>query len=175
MYDAIIVGARCAGSAAALLLARKGHKVLLVDRSTFPSDLAFSTHYIHQSGIARLKRWGLLDDVVRSGCPSITSFYFDFGTFFLTGSPPRADGVREAYAPRRRILDSILVDAAVAAGAELRGGFSVEEITFDSGAVCGIRGRQRGSTSSVDKGRIVIGADGMHSLVARVCVPPSTT
>jgi len=63
MYDAVVVGARCAGSATALLLARKGYKVLLVDRSSFPSDLAFSTHYIHQFGAALLKRWGLLDQV----------------------------------------------------------------------------------------------------------------
>ena len=59
MYDAIIVGARCAGAPTALLLARKGYKVLLLDRGTFPSDMPFSNHYVHQTGSARLKRWGL--------------------------------------------------------------------------------------------------------------------
>src|SRR5947209_14443408 len=127
MYDVIIVGARCAGSSSALLLARKGYKVLLVDRSIFPSDLAFSTHYIHQAGIGRLKRWGMLDNVVRSGCPPITTFRFDFRTFALTGSPPAADGMQEAYAPRRKVLDSILVNAAATAGAELRTAFSVND------------------------------------------------
>jgi len=167
MYDAIVVGARCAGSSAALLLARKGYKVLLVDRSSFPSDLPFSTHYIHQSGIARLKRWGMLDEVVRSGCPPITTFHFDFRTFVLTGSPPAADGVREAYAPRRKVLDSILVDAAAAAGAELRTAFSVDDLLFENGAVCGIHGRNKGGSTVVEKARILIGADGMHSIVAK--------
>jgi 2-polyprenyl-6-methoxyphenol hydroxylase-like FAD-dependent oxidoreductase len=76
------VGARCAGSATALLLARKGYKVLLVDRSSFPSDLPFSTHYIHQSGTALLKRWGLLDKIAASNCPPITSLYFNSATSF---------------------------------------------------------------------------------------------
>ena len=72
MYDAIIVGARCAGSPTALLLARKGYKVLLVDRGAFPSDMAFSNHFVHQTGTAKLKRWGLLDRLVAAGVPPIT-------------------------------------------------------------------------------------------------------
>lgn len=168
MYDAVVVGARCAGSATALLLARKGYKVLLVDRSSFPSDLAFSTHYIHQSGAALLKRWGVLDKVAASNSPPITTFYFDFGTFILTGSPPAAaDGVKEAYAPRRKVLDAILVAAAVASGAELRPDFSVNELLFEGGRVCGIRGREKGGSAVVERASIVIGADGMHSTVAR--------
>jgi len=106
MYDAVVVGARCAGAATALLLARKGYKVLLVDRSSFPSNLAFSTHYIHQSGAALLKRWGLLDKVAASNCPPITTLYFDFGTFILTGSPPPADGVRNSRSGEGRIGSS---------------------------------------------------------------------
>ena len=167
MYDVIVVGARCAGSAVALLLARKGYKVLLLDRSTFPSDLPFSTHYIHQSGIACLKRWGLLEKVVSSNCPPITSFYFDFGSFVLTGSPPPCEGTREAYAPRRKVLDSILVDAAVAAGAELRTAFSADELVWDHDSVCGLRGRLKGQAPVTEKARLVVGADGMHSTVAR--------
>ena len=172
MYGAIVVGARCAGSSTALLLARKGYKVLLVDRSTYPSDLAFSTHYIHQSGMARLKRWGLFDKIAASNCPPITSFYFDFGAFALAGSPPPAEGVKEAYAPRRKILDAILVDAAVAAGAELRTGFSVNELVTDGDRVCGIRGQEKGGSSVVEKATIVIGADGMHSSVAKIVRAP---
>ena len=112
MYDAIVVGARCAGSSTALLLARKGYKVLLVDRSTYPSDLAFSTHYIHQSGMARLKRWGLFDRIAASNCPPITSFYFDFGAFALTGSPPPAEGVNED--PDSPLMSSSLMVIACA-------------------------------------------------------------
>lgn len=172
MYDVIVVGARCAGSALALLLARKGYKVLLVDRSTFPSDLPFSTHYIHQSGIACLKRWGLLEKVIKSNCPSVTSYYFDFRSFVLTGSPPPCDGVREAYAPRRKILDSILVEGAVAAGAELRTGFSVDDLVWEHGRVCGLRGRLKGQSPVTEKARLVVGADGMHSTVARLASAP---
>src|SRR5262245_35343833 len=84
MFDAIIVGARCAGSPTAMLLARKGYRVLLVDRSTFPSDI-MSTHYIHQPGVARLKRWGLLDRLIATNCPPITMGRFDFGPVVLEG------------------------------------------------------------------------------------------
>ena len=88
MYDAIVVGARCAGSPAAMLLARKGYRVLLLDRATFPSD-TMSTHFIHPPGIARLKRWGLLERVAASNCPSFYEMTFDIGPFALVGSPRR--------------------------------------------------------------------------------------
>ena len=78
MYDAIVVGARCAGSPTAMLLARKGYRVLLVDKAAFPSDITRG-HYIHQPGIACLKRWGLLDQLVATNCPPIGKFAFDFG------------------------------------------------------------------------------------------------
>src|SRR2546430_17348904 len=117
MYDAIVVGARCAGSSTAMLLSREGYRVLLLDKGSFPRD-PLSTHYIHQPGTARLQRWGLLDKVAASNCPPIRQQRFDVGPFALVGAPPPADGVGDAYAPRRRILDKILVDAAVEAGAE---------------------------------------------------------
>ena len=75
-YDAIVVGARCAGSPTAMLLARKGYRVLLLDRARFPSDI-LSTHYIHQPGCARLKRWGLLDRVIASNCPPVREQHRD--------------------------------------------------------------------------------------------------
>ena len=114
-YDAIVVGARCAGSPAAMLLAAKGYRVLVVDRATFPSDTV-STHLIHAPGVAALDRWGLLDDVVASGCPPMHTYSFDFGPFAITGTPRAANGNRTAYAPRRTVLDKILVDAAARAG-----------------------------------------------------------
>src|SRR4051812_35378764 len=70
MYDAIVVGARCAGAPTAMLLARQGYKVLLVDRATFPSTIP-QGHFIHRSGPRCLHRWGLLDQVVATGCPPI--------------------------------------------------------------------------------------------------------
>jgi flavin-dependent dehydrogenase len=121
MYDAIIVGARCAGSPTAMLLARKGYRILLVDRATFPSDTV-STHLIWQTGTAHLKQWGLLARVAGSNCPLISKVTFDFGEFALKGLAPPADGTAECYAPRRKILDKILVEAAVECGAEFREG-----------------------------------------------------
>ncbi|MEA2207074.1 MAG: hypothetical protein QOE77_3850 [Blastocatellia bacterium] len=171
MYDAIIVGARCAGSPLAMLLARKGYKVLLLDKATFPSD-TISTHHIHQPGIARLKSWGLLEKIQGSNCPATETIRFDVGPFALLGSPvPSGDSV-QAYAPRRRVLDKILVDAAVEAGAELRDRFSVEELTTDGTGVTGIRGRAQKGQVVTEKARIVIGADGARSLVARAVQAP---
>jgi flavin-dependent dehydrogenase len=166
MYDVIVVGARCAGAPTAMLLARRGYRVLMVDRAGFPSD-TLSTHYVHQPGVARLKRWGLLDKVAASNCPPALRQIVDFGPFALAGTPPPIDGVAEAYAPRRRVLDQILVEGAVAAGAELREHFAVEELLTDNGRVTGIRGRSAGGTAVAETAAIVIGADGMRSMVAR--------
>ena len=165
MYDAIVIGARCAGSPLAMLLARKGYRVLLVDKATFPSD-TMSTHYIHQSGVARLARWGLLERVARSNCPPVSRVRVDVDSFVLNGSTEAVEGASDAYAPRRVVLDEILVKAAVEAGVELREGFSVEEVITDGGCVTGIRGRTRGSVQVTERAPLVVGADGMHSTVA---------
>jgi 2-polyprenyl-6-methoxyphenol hydroxylase-like FAD-dependent oxidoreductase len=159
-YDAIVVGARCAGAPTAMLLARQGHRVLLVDRATFPSDTV-STHMLHPPGVAALDRWGLLDRLVATGCPPITRYVLDFGPLAVEGDP---GGV--AYGPRRIVLDALLVDAAVAAGVEVRQGFPVDEVLVEDGRVVGIRGP--GGTVRAD---VVIGADGRHSLVARTVRP----
>ena len=165
-YDAIVVGARCAGSPTAMLLARRGYRVLLLDRAGFPSD-TLSTHYIHQPGVARLARWGLLDRVAASNCPPIRRMRFDVGPFVLEGTPPPADGIADAYQPRRRVLDACLVDAAADAGAEVREHFAVEEVLVDGDRVAGVRGHQAGGASVTERATIVVGADGLHSLVAR--------
>jgi len=170
MYDAIVVGARCAGSPTALLLARKGYKVLLVDRSVFPSDMAFSTHFLHQAGSAALKRWGLLERLAATNCPPITEDYFDYGAFTLSGPVPPVDGVNTAFAPRRIKLDPLLAAAASEAGAELREGFSVQELLWEGGRVAGIRGKHKGAAIT-EKARITIGADGMYSTVAKAVRP----
>jgi flavin-dependent dehydrogenase len=172
MYDAIVVGARCAGSPTAMLLARQGYRVLLLDRDTFPSD-HMSTHWIHQPGVARLQRWGLGERLAVTGCPPITSITMDLGPFALRGTPPPSGDVAEAYCPRRTVLDKLLVDAAVEAGAELRERFSVQELVWDGDRVSGITGRSATGTTVTEQARMVIGADGIHSLVARQVEAPS--
>jgi flavin-dependent dehydrogenase len=173
MYDAIVVGARCAGAPTALLLSRKGYKVLLLDRGSFPSDMPFSNHYVHQTGSARLKRWGLLDALKASNCPPILTNHFDYGAFSLTGSPvPANGGVTEAFAPRRLKLDPILVDAAVQSGAELREGFSVQDVIFEDGRVVGIRGHEKNGPAVTERARITVGADGMFSVIAKAVEAP---
>jgi flavin-dependent dehydrogenase len=164
-YDAIVVGARCAGSPTAMLLARKGYKVLVVDRTTFPSD-TISTHIVHPQGVAALARWGLLDRVVASGCPPIDTYSFDFGPFVIEGSPGTPESP-VAYCPRRTVLDPLLVESAAAAGAEVREGFAVEEVIIEDGRVTGIRGRATGGGPVTERSRIVVGADGLRSFVAR--------
>jgi flavin-dependent dehydrogenase len=172
MYDAIVVGARCAGAPTAMLLASNGYRVLLVDRDSFPSD-HMSTHWIHQPGVARLQHWGLRERLVDSGCPPITSITMDLGSFALRGTPPPAGDVAEAYCPRRTVLDKLLVDAAVEAGAELRERFSVQDLVWDGDRVSGITGRSASGTTVTEQAHIVIGADGIHSLVARQVEAPS--
>ena len=172
MYDAIIVGARCAGSPTAMLLARRGYRVLLVDKATFPSD-AISTHIIWPHGAEIMDRWGLLDRLVLTGCPPVAlQLIFDVGPFALKGGVTDTNGGRGGFCPRRTVLDKLLVDAAVAAGAELREGFIVEDLVWDGQRVAGIRGRSRTSSTTEERAHIVVGADGVHSLVAKAVKAP---
>jgi flavin-dependent dehydrogenase len=165
-YDAIVVGARCAGSPTAMLLARRDHKVLLVDKATFPSD-TLSTLVIHARGVAALRRWGLLDDLVATSCPPIDRYVLDFGPVVIDGVPHAVDGSSTAYAPRRTVLDKLLVDAAGAAGVDVREGFAVDEVVIDDGTVVGIRGHGADGAALDARARVVIGADGWNSVVAR--------
>ena len=169
VYDAIVVGARCAGAPTAMLLARKGHRVLVVDQATFPSD-TLSTHLVHPPGVAALQRWGLLDRLVATGCPPIGAYAFDFGPFTISGAPGTGEAP-VAYGPRRTVLDKLLVDAASEAGAEVREGFTVDEVVVDDGRVTGVRGHGKGGKNVTERARVVIGADGRHSLVARAVGP----
>jgi 2-polyprenyl-6-methoxyphenol hydroxylase-like FAD-dependent oxidoreductase len=168
-FDAIVVGARCAGSPTAMLLARKGYRVLAVDRATFPSDTV-STHILHPLGVNALAKWGLLDRLTATGCPPVDTYAFDFGPFTIEGAP----GTREApvgYCPRRTILDKLLVDAAAQSGVEIREGFGVESLVIEDGRVVGIKGRSRNGESVIERARVVIGADGRNSFVAEAVQP----
>jgi 2-polyprenyl-6-methoxyphenol hydroxylase-like FAD-dependent oxidoreductase len=168
-YDAIIVGARCAGSPTAMLLARKGYRVLLVDRATFPSD-TLSTHLVHPPGIAALARWGLRDRLAATGCPAIHTYVFDFGPVVITGAPGTAE-TPVAYCPRRTVLDALLVEAAAEAGAEVLDGLAVERITIEQGRVVGIEGRTERGAVVAERAEVVVGADGRSSAVAAAVRP----
>ena len=173
MYDAIVIGARCAGAATAMLLARNGHRVLLLDRAAFPSDV-HQGHFIHRHGPKRLADWGLLEKIVATNCPPIATHLTDFGDFPLIGRGVRTGNVAWGYGPRRRHLDRVLVEAAIEAGAEFRPNFLVENLLWADGQVTGIRGRdRRQSTSRAEEARITIGADGKNSAFARAVGAPS--
>jgi flavin-dependent dehydrogenase len=147
MFDVIVVGARCAGSPTAMLLARQGYRVLLVDRATFPSDTV-SAHFIWPPGVACLKRWGLLERVLATNSPVIRTIRLDLGEFQLTGEPPAFEGVGEICAPRRTVLDKLLLDAAAEAGAEVRDAFTMTGLLSLVDRVTGVRGRPRGGQRS---------------------------
>jgi flavin-dependent dehydrogenase len=168
-YDAIVVGARCAGSPTAMLLARKGYNVLVVDRATFPSD-TLSTHILHPPGVAAMKRWGVLDGLLATNCPPIDTYAFDFGFFTISGSPG-TDDAPVAYCPRRTVLDKLLVDAASAAGAEVREGFTLEDVVVEDGRVTGIRGHGKDGQTVTEHANVVVGADGRYSRVAEAVRP----
>jgi 2-polyprenyl-6-methoxyphenol hydroxylase-like FAD-dependent oxidoreductase len=171
-YDVIVVGARCAGAPTAMLLARRGHRVLLLDADRVPSDMPMSTHLVWQSGAARLHRWGLLDRVAQSNCPPVRHCAVDLGPIRLVGEPPGQDGILDAYSPRRVVLDRILADAAVAAGAELREATTVTDLLREGEAVTGVRATVAGTVFE-ERARMVIGADGRHSRVAQLVGAPS--
>jgi len=171
-YDAIVVGARCSGATTAMLLARKGLRVLLVDRARFPSDIPHG-HFIHQHGPMRLKRWGLLDAIIASNCPGTESCTFDLDDFPLQGAGVQLDGVAFGYGPRRSVLDKILLDAAVSAGAEMREGCSVEGFLAEGDHITGIRARDRNGKVFTEHATITVGADGRNSRLARAVNAPA--
>jgi len=165
MYDAIVVGARCAGAPLAMLLARAGHRVALVDRTSFPSD-TMSTHFLWQRGAARLQAWGLLDRLQARGCTPIRQITFDAGPVQMSGIGPAVEDTADTYCPRRTVLDALLAEAAGGSGAELIEGFAIGDLLWSEGRVAGVRGHPRGSAESSLRARIVVGADGLHSTVA---------
>jgi flavin-dependent dehydrogenase len=165
-HDVVVVGARCAGAATAMLLAAAGHDVLLVDRDTFPSD-TLSTHAIARSGVVQLSRWGLLPDVLATGAPPIRDVVFRVGDTSITRTVKERHGVDMMIAPRRHILDELLVEAAVSAGAQLMTGVTIDGVRRShTGRVSGVEGRTAAG-EVIFPARFVIGADGRGSRIAR--------
>ena len=166
-HDVVVVGARVAGSATAMLLARLGHDVAVVDRASFPSD-TISTHSIARGGVVQLRRWGLLDEVVGSGAPPIRQVTFNAAGASLTRPIKHKAGVAFLVAPRRYVLDAILAAAAQRAGAEVRPGITVTGARRDQrGRVAGVFGIDRAGDPVEVAARYVVGADGLGSRVAR--------
>jgi flavin-dependent dehydrogenase len=159
--------ARPAGAATALLLARQGLRVLLVDRDRYGTD-TLSTHALMRGGVLLLSRWGLLDRIVDAGTPAIGRTTFHYGAETVTVAIKPSAGVDALYAPRRTLLDRVLVDAAAAAGAEVRFGVAVTGLRRDrSGRVAGVIGRDRSGATLEARAGLVVGADGVRSKVAR--------
>jgi flavin-dependent dehydrogenase len=166
-HDVVIVGGRVAGSATAMLLARLGHDVVVVDQASFPSDTV-STHSIARSGVVQLRRWGLLDEVLDSGTPAIRQVTFNAAGESLTRTIKDKAGVDFLVAPRRYVLDAILAAAAGRVGAEVRPGVTVTGVQRDGrGRVVGVQGHDHTGARVELGARWVIGADGLRSQVAR--------
>jgi 2-polyprenyl-6-methoxyphenol hydroxylase-like FAD-dependent oxidoreductase len=165
-YDVIVVGARVAGAATAMLLARAGLRVLAVDQATFPSD-AVSSHQVQVPGVALLQRWGVLDRLVKAGTPATRRVRFDPGNVVLEGAFPAIGDVDALYSPRRTVLDAMLVAAAREAGADVVEGVRVRDLTVDTdGRVSGIVATTRDGGRLTATAELVVGADGKHSFVA---------
>jgi flavin-dependent dehydrogenase len=166
-HDVIIVGARCAGSATAMLLARRGLRVLVLDRARYGSDTV-STHALMRGGVLQLQRWGLLDEIVGAGTPPVTRVVFHYPDEITPISLKPAAGVHALYAPRRTVLDRVLVDSAIAAGADVRFGVTVTDLhRDDTGRVTGVGGRDADGGRLLASAPLTVGADGIRSLVAR--------
>lgn len=166
MYDVIVIGARCAGSPTAMLFAQQGYRVLLLEKARFPQD-TLSSHYIHMQGMSLLNRWGLLDRLRDAGCRPITRQSYEGPGVRIEGFSQPIDGLDYTYAPRRYVLDPILAEGAAAAGVDFREGCAVKDLIWEDDRVVGVRYSTPGGTETTERARLVVGADGMRSLVAR--------
>lgn len=171
-YDVVIVGARVAGASTALLLARAGHRVAVLDRVRFPSD-TLSTHLIWPTGVVQLQRLGLLDEVVSAGTPLLRSIHNDIDGLALEIPVWPESGVDAVVAPRRTLLDTVILRAAERAGAQVIEGVTVDGVSRDrTGRVSGVVGHAGGNPVQVTAD-VVVGADGWRSRIAREVGAPA--
>ena len=164
-FDVVIVGARCAGSPLAALLARQGVKVALVERATFPRD-TLSTHIFETDALAFLDRLGVADRLRATGAPFI--FKSDVradGFRSLVDWPQRQGDIGALASIRRFVLDPILASAAEDSGAQVRMATTVTGLVQDSGRVVGVRTSHNGAETEL-RARLVVGADGRNSTIA---------
>jgi 2-polyprenyl-6-methoxyphenol hydroxylase-like FAD-dependent oxidoreductase len=173
-YDVVVVGGRVAGASTALLLARAGVRVVLIDRDRRGSDTV-STHALMRGGVLQLARWGVLPDVTAAGTPPIRQVVFRYadGEQVSVAIKPSA-GIEALYAPRRHLLDRLLVDAAAAAGVEVLHETSATALLRSPARVAGVRIRSRSGRSADLHAPITVGADGIRSTVARQVAAPLT-
>jgi len=165
-YDAVIAGARCAGAATALLIARAGGRVLVLDQGAYGSD-TLSTHALMRGAVVQLQRWGVLPAIEAANTPPIRTTTFSYTDRDITVAIEPKHGVSALYAPRRALLDRVLADAAVAAGVDIRYHSAVEEVAYDAhGRACGVVARENGTIQRI-AADLVVGADGRHSTIAR--------
>jgi 2-polyprenyl-6-methoxyphenol hydroxylase-like FAD-dependent oxidoreductase len=166
-YDVVVVGARAAGAATAMLLAQRGARVLVVDRSSEGSD-TLSTHALMRAGVLQLRRWGLLDRLIAAGTPAIRHTAFHYGNVITNVTLKPVAGVEALYAPRRTVLDPLLVDAARQAGAEVRFGASMTDLLRDPhGRVTGVVVTGPDGSRVPVRATVTVGADGLRSRTAR--------
>ena len=169
-HDVVVVGGRVAGAATAMLLARAGHDVVVLDKASLPSDTT-STHSIVRGGVVQLRRWGLLDDVLATGAPAVRQVLlrrYDAGAGDpVTLTVKRKAGVDLVLAPRRYALDAVLAGAAARAGAQLLDRTTVTAAPRDEqGRVTGVVATGPGGETRVLHARLVVGADGLRSRMA---------
>jgi flavin-dependent dehydrogenase len=165
-FDVVIVGARVAGAATALLLARAGASVLVVDKSSYGSD-TLSTHALMRGAVMQLTRWTVLESITAAGTPPVRSTQFVYPSSEVTVAIEPRYGVEALYAPRRTVLDKALVDSAAAAGAQFAFRTPVTDLAHDAtGRVNGIITSSSDGTRCIRAG-LVVGADGVHSAVAK--------
>ncbi|MCA9671826.1 MAG: NAD(P)/FAD-dependent oxidoreductase, partial [Myxococcales bacterium] len=166
-YDVIIVGARCAGAATAMLLARSGYNVLVLERGKEGTD-TLSTLALMRPAVMQLHRWGLLPRVVAGGTPAVaeTSFFYP-GTSLCVDIGERG-GVSTLFAPRRTLLDPIICDGAREAGATVLHETRVLDLLRDGERVVGVRTQDRAGNQRDYRAPLVVGADGRKSMVARL-------
>ncbi len=170
--DVVVVGARCAGAATAMLLARAGRSVLLVDRGDYGSDI-LSTHALMRGGVLQLARWNLLGHIIEAGTPPVKATTFHLGEEKVRVPIKAKYGVDALYAPRRTVLDRVLVDAAEQSGAFVRFGTRLTALSRGSdGGVDGVVLQDRAGRAVPVTAKFVVGADGMRSTVAGLVGAP---
>ena len=171
-YDVVVAGARCAGAATAMLLARAGHRVLLIDRGRYGTD-TLSTHALMRGAVVQLHRWNVLPAVMASGTSPVRKATFFYGEDAVSVPIAARDGIDALYAPRRYVIDRLLVDAAASAGADVVYGVRLRDLQRSAtGRVTGVVLEDESGLVHHVASRVVVGADGLRSTMARLVDAP---